>query len=305
MSDFISEYGEQLRQAGWRRLKRRRRLAGLATVRPTRRAAVALLALFVAAPAVAATGVWRPLLGDGTSPPPTASSAPAAASQRAILSVLRRPQQPADRGAQTRYALKFLGASVADVRTNEIRLLHVESDGRGIVLIPVGRYGLHPPGDPAIPRRQAGSDGLCLFAADQHQGQPAGGGFGCYSTQQLVDGRASAGLGSRVYGLVPDGVEKIKISLADRTQTLKVDENFFIYSGSLGAGEVQWLGEQGNVLRTFPGAPHLPTPPDPAKGICDAAVPRDQCPSGRYAGPNGLQRGRPATTPSHPPQKAP
>ena len=268
MSDFISDYGEQLRQAGWRRVNRRRRLARGVLGRPTRRVVVVLVALFVAAPAVTATVVWRPLLGDGRPDAPTASPAPAAQRQRAILSVLRRPQEPADRGPQTRYALKFLGGSVADVRTTEIRLLHVEPDGRGIVLIPVGRYGLLPPDAPAFmqERRRAGTDGLCIFAADGANGQLAGGGFGCYGTQQLLDNRATAGLGRRVYGLVPDGVASIEVvGAGGRRLTADVKDNFYIYTGSLGGGELRWLDERGDVVKSFPGAPFL-APPDPPGG---------------------------------------
>jgi len=130
------------------------------------------------------------------------------------------------------------------------------------VLIPVGRYGLAPAGVPASMqerlRRRAGSDGLCLFAADQAHGRPAGGAFGCYSTQQLLHGRAIAGLGRRVYGLVPDGVDKIKITLADNTtSTVNVQQNFFIYSGSLGRGEIRWLNKHGAVLRTIAHAADL------------------------------------------------
>jgi hypothetical protein len=256
MSDFVTEYGEQLRQAGWRRLHARRHLPRFAGGWPTRRVAVALVALLVAAPAVAATQAWRPLLGDGSARAPKATDAPAAASQRALLSVLRRPQRAADRGAQTTYALKFLGSSVANVRTTEIRLLHVEPDGRGIVLIPVGRYGLAPAGLPAAMRRHwhrpAGRDGLCLFAADQDHGKPAGGGFGCYGTRQLLDGQATAGLGHRVYGLVPDGVDRIAVTLAGRaTLMVNVAQNFFIYGGSLGRGTIRWLDHDGKVLRTL------------------------------------------------------
>ena len=269
MSDFISDYGEQLRQAGWRRLQRRRRLPRmLGLARPTRRLVVVLIGLSVAAPAVAATVVWRPLLGDGRSDGPSASTAPAAESQRALLSVLRRPQRAADRGPQTGYALKFLGGSVADVRTTEIRLLHVEPDGRGIVLIPVGRYGLLPADAPAVVRehRRSGSDGLCLFAADQYHGRPAGGGFGCYGTRELLDNRAAAGLGRRVYGLVPDGVARIQVVGRDGTTlTAGVEDNFYIYTGSLGGGELRWLDERGEVIKSFPGAPAL-APPDPPGG---------------------------------------
>jgi hypothetical protein len=262
MSDFLSEYGEQLRLAAWRRHDRRRRFGFGWRGGRGKRVAGALLALVVAAPAVAATGVWRPMLGDGVSPPPSASTAPAAESQRALLSVLRRPQTPADRGARTGYALGFLGRSVADVRTTEIRLLHVESDGRGIVLIPVGRYGLDPDGASPIPR-PSGSDGLCVFAEDRDHGQPAGGGFGCYSTEQLLHGQLIAGLGQRVYGLVPDGVDKLQITTANTTLTVEVEQNFFIYSGMLGAGEIRWLDKTGRVLRTIPGAPGLPSVPPP------------------------------------------
>jgi hypothetical protein len=269
MSDFISDYGEQLRQAGWRRLDGRRRWPRvLRLTRPTRRVAVALIALAVAAPAVAATVAWRPLLGDGRSEGPSASTAPAAENQRALLAVLRRPQQEADRGAQSRYALSFLGSSVADVRTTEIRLLHVEPDGRGIVLIPVGRYGILPPDAPAMMRehRPSGSDGLCLFAADQDHGHLAGGGFGCYGTRELLDNKAAAGLGHRVYGLVPDGVARIQVVGRDgATLTADVNDNFYIYSGSLGGGELRWLDARGDVIKAFPGAPDL-APPDAPGG---------------------------------------
>ena len=117
MSDFIADYGEQLRQAAWRQLKTRRRLPRAALSRPARNICIALLALVVAAPAVATTGVWRPLLGGGDEQAPKASDEPVARSQRAVLSVLRRAQQPADRGRQTTFALKFLSGSVANVRT--------------------------------------------------------------------------------------------------------------------------------------------------------------------------------------------
>ena len=300
MSDFISEYGEQLRAAGWRRMHARR-FARVMRVRPARKVAVALVVLCVAAPAVAATVVWHPLLGEGRSSAPTSSDDPAAESQRRVLSVLRRAQQPADRGAQTRYALKFLGASVAGVRTSEIRLLHIERDGRGIVLIPVGRYGLTPAGTPQAfaerPGRREGADGLCVFAADQDHGRPAGGGFGCYNTKQLLSGHAIAGLGDRVYGLAPDGIEKVEVALQDGRilATANVEQNFFIYDGSLGRGNLRWLDEQGRIVKTIPGASDLPAPPpDPATSICDPAVPEDQCVSGLYVGPNGTQRGRPS-----------
>lgn len=267
MSDFIYDYGEQLRAAAWRRLSTRRRRLLTARGRPTRRLVVALAALVVAAPAVAATHPWRPLLGDGVTPGPTASNAPAPAAQRGVLSVLRREQQPADRGAQTRYALRFLGSSVRDVRTTEIRLLHVEPDGRGTVLIPVGRYGLppsggHPAGQQLVQRRPAGSDGLCVFAADADHGHLAGGASACYSTKELLAGRAIAGLGNRIYGLVPDGVAKIEVTRSDRTAiTANVEQNFFIYSGNLGSGDVRWLDEGGAVIKTFPREAHLGPPP--------------------------------------------
>jgi hypothetical protein len=150
--------------------------------------------------------------------------------------------------------LRFLGRTVAAVRTTEIRLLHVEPDGRGIVLIPVGRYGLDPEGASPI-ARPSGADGLCVFAEDRDHGQPAGGGFGCYSTEQLLHGQLIAGLGQRVYGLVPDGVDKLQITTGDTTQTVDVNQNFFIYSGMLGAADIRWLDTDGGVLRTIPGAP--------------------------------------------------
>lgn len=148
-----------------------------------------------------------------------------------------------------------------------------------------------PPALREAMRRRSGSNGLCLFAADADHGRLAAGGFGCYGTADLLAGRAAAGLGDRVYGLVPDGVDHLEISLPGRPpRTVAVAENFYIYTGSLGRGDIRWLDASGNVLRTIPGASDLgpgpPARPDPAKSLCDPAVPRDQCPSGRYAKPS-------------------
>ena len=156
------------------------------------------------------------------------------------------------------------------------------------MLIPVGRYGLVPKQDVAgLPeallermRRRQGSDGLCLFGADID-----GGGFGCFGSGQLLAGQASAGLGDRVYGLVPDGVERLEIVVGGHPKrTVDVEQNFYIYSGSLGRGDIRWLDADGKLLKTIAGASDLaPEPPDPATSLCDPAVAREKCLSGRYA----------------------
>lgn len=194
----------------------RLRLFALAAV------AVALLA----GAALAATGVWTPELGNPKYGKPTVGNSVPPSDQLRVLRVLRRPQTAADRGAQTRYALRFLGPNSRGVRLAYVRLLALGAGGRGFVLVPVERYDPGPAPTPAW--RQAFAqkdDALCVFAQARD-----GGGKACYSTRDVLSGRASSGsIGRETYGLVPDGVASVRLEFATgQTLVVKVKDNFFV-----------------------------------------------------------------------------
>ena len=126
-----------------------------------KRVACALLALVVAAPALAATGVLAPGAGRRGSrrlPLPAPRRRPqvsgrccrSCAAPRRLLTAAHAPRTRSDSSA---------ARSPMCVQRRSVSLLHAEPDGRGIVLIPVGRYGLGPQGgvgESRGPRDQTG-----------------------------------------------------------------------------------------------------------------------------------------------------
>lgn len=286
MSDFIAEYGELLHDAA-----RRRSVGGSAAGNRRKLATVgAATALLVAAPALAATGFWRPLLGDAVHQAPTATLNSAPADQRAVLGVLRRPQTDQDRGPTTTAALQSLTATVAGVRTQDIRLLRANAGGHAIVLVPVERFGLEPAEAPKPPSpAPAGDDGLCLVPTDTEHGQTTGAGFGCYRIGQVQSGTAIAAVGQQVYGLVPDDVDSISVRLSDgHSIDTSVRDNLFTYalpvSAQTRATSLEWRDASDTVIKSLDGtAVPSPHPTDPATSLCDPAVPPAKCMSGTYA----------------------
>jgi hypothetical protein len=260
----MSEYLDVL-QAGFvdasRRLSARKR-----RLRRRRGACAAAIVVLIGAPALAATGVWRPRLGDGQSDPPTATGQAPPAEQLKLLGVLRREQTERDRGPRTLEALKLLGTSVAGVRTNSVRLLAQTSRDRGIVLVPVARYHLNGPKLPAdAPQAmrdhfKPARDGLCLFSLDQDHGKPAGAGVACYSTETIKEGRAWGALGDRATWLVPDGVATLKIEYrGGRSVTATVHDNLALHTEpSVEYTRATWLAADGHVVK------ELKTPEAPA-----------------------------------------
>lgn len=286
MTDFIAEYGERLRVAARERhdLRRsrahRRKLAAIGGA----------VALAVAAPAVAATGVWRPLLGDQVHEAPSAATDDVPAEQRQLLGVLQRPQSDEDRGPKTAYALQSLTAGVAGVRTAGIRLLRQNAGGHAVVLVPVAQFGLERKAAPApLQAAPTRNDGLCLVATDTDRGEPAGASFGCYVTDQIRAGEAIAAIGQQVYGLVPDGVDSVSVRLTgDHVIDATVQDNLFTYTvparSATRAENLQWRDGNGSTIKSVAGST-VPSPDatDPTTSLCDPAVPRDKCLSGNYA----------------------
>lgn len=249
LNDLSSDLSEAAGRRARRRARRRRlRLSGITVAG----------VLAVGGVATAATGVWSPQLGDEHRGHPAASASSVPPEQLKHFAVLRRPANEADRGAQSRYALKFLDPKFHGVRTDAVRLLDPGKAGDRVsgaqVLVPVQR-------------RDGIDDALCLFSTDPTDG----GGISCWSTKQILDGQATMGMalpdepapgsaeaqdraralraatrrakarGERgvqmpwrmtireavVAGIVPDGVARVVWRHGEKTQTVPVENNLF------------------------------------------------------------------------------
>lgn len=260
--------------------RRRLRLSGITVVG----------ALAIGGVATAATGVWSPQVGDDRRGRPTISGSSVPQEQLDRFEVLRRPADDADRGVQTRYALKFLSPKFQGVRTDSVRLLEAGAPGDDVtgaeILVPVER-------------RDGIDDALCLFTVD-----PAdGGGVSCWSTAQILSGKAIGGMAkmdqpapgsaeakarakafrraarrarargetsvqmpfrdrtleARISGLVPDGVARVVWTKGDRVESAEVRNNFFrvaIKRPDGAAAEpstLTWFDAEDKSLKTVPG----------------------------------------------------
>ncbi len=255
----MSEYLDAV-QAGFvgasRRLSARKR-----RTRRRRGACAAAIVVLIGAPALAATGVWRPKLGDDRIEGATITGQAPPAEQMKLLGVLRREQTDRDRSATTRDALKYVGRGFAGVRTNSIRLLAQTPQDRGIILIPVARYQLVEQKLPAdTPKRvrdlmSPKRDGLCVYELDSIDGA----GAACYSTQDVEQGRAWGSLGRRAAWLVPDGVATLKSEYdGGRSVTAPVHDNLALYTVPRGRSEwvrTTWLAADGRVVKTISAPP--------------------------------------------------
>lgn len=186
----------------------------------TRRGALlALGALAVAVPALAATQPWQPILGRPSlhDTPAGISSTPPPADQLQLLGILRRPQSDADRGPIAQKLLKSVGSEYKGVRLDSIRLL-TASNGQHALLVPAEQHGLS-----AQPGRYEEANDLCI--------EDWPGGF-CGTAEQVRDGYFMGDHGDNLLGLVPDGVAKVVLTFRNgETLTDQVQENFFWASG--------------------------------------------------------------------------
>jgi hypothetical protein len=195
--------------------------------RLSRPIAVGLSLTAFAGSAVAAIALWTPLLGDSRfgEAPPTISGTPPPADQLATLAVLRREQTAADRsGALATGALRAINASSSGVRTDYIRVLAGGADASGFVLVPVAERRANLASPAAL------SDALCLYGA-----QSGAFAVNCYSLSEIRAGTALAFAFGQVFGLAPDGVSTVTITMAGGLRvSAPVDDNFF--DASLPAG---------------------------------------------------------------------
>jgi hypothetical protein len=267
MADFITRYERQLVTV------RRPRLL---VPRRARIAAIAVVALLTGT-AVAAVVPWTPDLGPGHARTFAIDATKPPQAQLDALGVLRRPQSDADRGAETRYALRFFGASVGGVRTDYVRLLRRDPNGRSAVLVPVTAYHLNQPDslpDAARKLLAPGRDGLCLFVRDPIDG----GGQSCSPLADLRAGNVRGGIADRTsslwWGLVPDEVTSVRIRMAERDLVAAaVEDNYYSFTlpqreEGVTISSLDWLDGAGHVIKMFRGWSVSPPSRAPGRGGC-------------------------------------
>ena len=201
--------------------------------------------LTVGGAGAAASSLWLSPAGNplyGFNPGLTESAPPAA--QLAALSVLRRAQTPADRVPGVQAALTDVNNFTTGIRSNYVRVLATTSGGP-VVLVPVQTRN-------AAATQPAIQNALCVY-------YPASGGatvqnqIECWSTQQVLAGQAYAGLSSHEFGLAPDGMSSVSVSLGSVVRSASISGNFFDVSLPVGGGA--------NQPTSLPSTPNLPSTP--------------------------------------------
>ena len=252
---FIESFEDQLVQAARERRDARFRYRAARFARkvvPRRRGpAVVLAALLIGVPAATATvGVWDPFDDPGRSPrnpAPSASQRSAAAELVATLGVLRRGQTDADRGVDTQTAARAYSAS-AGYRGAQLKSVRLLDAQRGIVLIPFerGAVPLDAQGRPSPAfAPETYTNVACLF----EESSDGFAGVGCHSAQKIKLGRAISSGSDRVTGLVPDGVARVRLVRGDNTSEAPVQDNLFVAEGADPPLQVEWLREDGSLIK--------------------------------------------------------
>jgi hypothetical protein len=215
----------------------RRPIIGYA-VRFRKPIAVGIALLTVGGAGAAASSLWLSPAGNplyGFTPGLTESAPPAA--QLAALSVLRRAQTDSDRVSGVQAALTDVNNFTTGIRSNYVRVLGTTSAGP-VVLVPVQTRNAAA-GQPAI------QNALCVYYPAS--GPVAQNQIGCWSTQQVLAGQASGITNSHEYGLAPDGVSSVSVSLGSWTKSVALSGNFFDVQVPAAGG--------GNQPPSLPGTP--------------------------------------------------
>jgi hypothetical protein len=176
-----------------------------------------------------ATSLWLAPAGNrlyGFNPGLSLSSPPVR--QLEALAVLRRQQTAVDRGSAVRAALADVNNFTTGLRSNYVRILGRTREGP-VVLVPVVRRAAHAA---TVGAQPAIRDALCVYYPFGGHGSNTH----CWSTRQLFAGEAVATIGAHEYGLVPDGVRSVRVSLGAWTRSVRVAGNFFDVELSIGRG---------------------------------------------------------------------
>ena len=180
--------------------------------------AVGIALLSLGGAGAAASSLWLSPAGNplyGFNPGLTESAPPAA--QLAALSVLRRAQTASDRGPGVQAALTDVNNFTTGIRSNYVRVLSTTSGGP-VVLVPVQTRN-------AAAAQPAIQDALCLYYPQAGSGLSDD--ITCWSTAQVLGGQAFGGLATHEFGVVPDGVTSVNVSLGSWVKSVPVTGNFF------------------------------------------------------------------------------
>ena len=247
MPDFLDRFGDQLRNAQPAPSLQGTQppTASPARSRRLRRsAAAAFVVLGVAAPALAVVQPWNPVLGRPDIDGPVATdSAPVADAAVDALAVLRRPQTTEDQ-AVAATKLRAIGNQIDDVQTAAIRTLR-----NGWILVPANTVKTGPD--------TASSDQLCITNGGVVACAPAA--SAGQTGVALISANATE---TRLVGLVPDHVARIRFTLADgRSLESDVGSNFYELAVPEVAPATSIKAPPG-----YDGPSTIPAPPRPIAG---------------------------------------
>lgn len=196
--------------------------------------------------AAAGLAIWDPPLGHDGGGRPSVSATPLPAEQQALLSVFRRDQTAADRGAVAQRALLAFSKEYRGVRLAAVRSIYADGAGTGIVLIPVADLQAR-----AAPTATARADALCAFASSDERGVVTDG-LTCFGSDDVRAGRVSYGLGDLLWALVPDAVSRVVYHGTDgEDHVLPVRRSAVtVRAGAVAPErpEVEWLDADGRTL---------------------------------------------------------
>ena len=233
-------------------------LGGALRARPSRIVAVGLACLAFGGTAMAASGVWNPIVGSSDDPA-TISNTPVPAELTAAIGVLRRDQTDQDRSAEVEATLN--GGEVPDgVRLDSVRYLAPGDNGEATILLSGERASVY----------ETEEEPVCVV-------RPFGGDLRavslCFDLPMLMADHARAMFfdvaanSATAIGLVPDGVASVTaqfgsapdriVSVANNYWELDVSgPELSNANGESGVQQTIWRDADGNVVPQQPGDGH-------------------------------------------------
>jgi hypothetical protein len=226
--------------------------------RPSRIVALGLACLAFGGTAMAASGVWNPIVGSN-SDPATFSDTPVPTELTAALGVLRRDQTAQDRSAEVEATLD--GAEVPNgVRLDSVRYLAPAANGEATILLS---------GVDTAPY-ETEDEPICVarpFAGDPRAASV------CFDLPMLMSDHARATYhdvasnSATAIGVVPDGVVSITAEFGSAPdRTVPVTNNYWELdlsgaelgnaNGESGVQQTVWQDADGNVVPQQPGDGH-------------------------------------------------
>jgi len=248
----LPELEQMLSATAARHVRRSSGPRRIAVGRIPRLVAVTVACVALGGTALAATGVWNPIVGDPENPA-TLSGTPVPAALVAELGVLRREQTPQDRSPEVEATLE--GADVPQgVRLESVRYLGPGADGEATVMLSGVEAGpFDPEGDPVCVARPLPGATHSVFL--------------CFGLSTLLGGtawgEALGPTGEFAYGVVPDDVATVTAEFdGPPPHTVPVHDNYWELPlsgaesanphGESGVQHTVWRDAEGNVVPQRP-----------------------------------------------------